>query len=105
MIMNQTELSPFNPVEVSPGLSFQTDKELLTAAGKIGTTIFHPVGTCSMINTDREMDNNRNNNSNSDNDSDNNNYIKKRFRGVVSNRLKVKKWSDYVSLMHQFSPS
>ena len=31
-----------------PGKSFQTDEELAFAAGNIGTTIFHPVGTCKM---------------------------------------------------------
>ena len=31
-----------------PGPAFQTDDELVTAAGNIGTTIFHPVGTCKM---------------------------------------------------------
>ena len=34
--------------EILPGLAFQTDAELLTAAGNVGTTIFHPVGTCKM---------------------------------------------------------
>ena len=27
---------------------FQTDEELVKAAGNVGTTIFHPVGTCKM---------------------------------------------------------
>ena len=31
-----------------PGPQFQTDEELAFAAGNIGTTIFHPVGTCKM---------------------------------------------------------
>jgi len=31
-----------------PGLDFQTQEELEQAAGQIGTTIFHPVGTCKM---------------------------------------------------------
>jgi choline dehydrogenase len=31
-----------------PGPQFQTEDELVRAAGNIGTTIFHPVGTCRM---------------------------------------------------------
>ena len=31
-----------------PGQSYQTDEELVIAAGLVGTTIFHPVGTCKM---------------------------------------------------------
>jgi choline dehydrogenase len=31
-----------------PGPEFQSDEELARAAGNIGTTIFHPVGTCKM---------------------------------------------------------
>ena len=41
-------LAPFEPVEYKPGSAFQTDAELAEAAGAIGTTIFHPVGTCRM---------------------------------------------------------
>jgi choline dehydrogenase len=29
-------------------VKFQTEEELARAAGDIGTTIFHPVGTCKM---------------------------------------------------------
>jgi len=48
-IVTQTEaLKPFEPEEFVPGPNFQTDEELLKAAGDIGTTIFHPVGTCKM---------------------------------------------------------
>jgi choline dehydrogenase-like flavoprotein len=36
------------PEEFLPGPAFQSDEELLTAAGNVGTTIFHPVGTCKM---------------------------------------------------------
>ena len=36
------------PEEFLPGPTFQTDAELALAAGNIGTTIFHPVGTCKM---------------------------------------------------------
>ena len=31
-----------------PGPQFQSEAELVQAAGQIGTTIFHPVGTCRM---------------------------------------------------------
>ena len=41
-------LARFRPREVKPGLQFQTDDELARLAGDIGTTIFHPVGTCRM---------------------------------------------------------
>ncbi len=41
-------LARFAPQEFKPGLEFQSDEELATAAGDIGTTIFHPVGTARM---------------------------------------------------------
>jgi choline dehydrogenase len=41
-------LARFEPVEYLPGASLQTDEELRQAASSIGTTIFHPVGTCKM---------------------------------------------------------
>jgi choline dehydrogenase len=47
-IVAQPALAPFNPREVKPGTQFQTDDELARLAGDIGTTIFHPVGTCRM---------------------------------------------------------
>lgn len=36
------------PEELKPGASLTGDEELARAAGDIGTTIFHPVGTCRM---------------------------------------------------------
>src|SRR6185436_20124546 len=36
------------PEEFMPGPALQSDEELMKAAGDIGTTIFHPVGTCKM---------------------------------------------------------
>ncbi|MGE8668042.1 MAG: GMC family oxidoreductase [Achromobacter mucicolens] len=41
-------LQRYQPQEWLPGPAFQTEDELRQAAGKIGTTIFHPVGTCAM---------------------------------------------------------
>ncbi len=41
-------LAKYRPQEVKPGEQFQTDEELARLAGDIGTTIFHPVGTCRM---------------------------------------------------------
>ncbi len=47
-IVEQSALAPFKPVEYLPGPDYQTDDELAFAAGNVGTTIFHPVGTCKM---------------------------------------------------------
>ncbi len=47
-IMAAPALAPFNPEEWKPGPSLQSDTELLDAARQLGTTIFHPVGTCKM---------------------------------------------------------
>ena len=47
-IMSASALAPFQPVELKPGPEIQTDEELQQAAGDLGTTIFHPVGTCKM---------------------------------------------------------
>jgi choline dehydrogenase len=41
-------LKKYAPEEYQPGPQFQTEQELAQAAGMIGTTIFHPVGTCKM---------------------------------------------------------
>ena len=41
-------LAPYSPDEFIPGPQFQSDEQLAVAAGNIGTTIFHPVGTCKM---------------------------------------------------------
>ena len=47
-IMQAKALEPFRPEEWKPGLDFHSDAELLDAARDLGTTIFHPVGTCKM---------------------------------------------------------
>lgn len=41
-------LRKYQPEECQPGVMYQTEEELYQAAGEIGTTIFHPVGTCKM---------------------------------------------------------
>jgi choline dehydrogenase len=41
-------MARYAPQEFKPGLHYRTDEELAQAAGQIGTTIFHPVGTCKM---------------------------------------------------------
>jgi choline dehydrogenase-like flavoprotein len=47
-IVRQPALQRFSPAEFLPGEDFETDGELMKAAGDIGTTIFHPVGTAKM---------------------------------------------------------
>ena len=47
-IVSQPALAPFLPEEVRPGAAQQSEEELIAAAGQIGTTIFHPVGTAAM---------------------------------------------------------
>jgi choline dehydrogenase len=48
IVTGSQALKKYEPEEFVPGPAFQTDAELLKAAGNIGTTIFHPVGTCRM---------------------------------------------------------
>ena len=47
-IVSQPSLKPYSPREYKPGAHLVNDDELRHAAGEIGTTIFHPVGTCKM---------------------------------------------------------
>ncbi|RPG48980.1 MAG: choline dehydrogenase [Gammaproteobacteria bacterium TMED1] len=49
-IMNADALKKFKPEEIEPGINCIEDTELAHAAGDLGTTIFHPVGTCKMGN-------------------------------------------------------
>jgi choline dehydrogenase len=52
-IMASPALQPFSPKEVLPGLDIQSDADLEQAARNLGTTIFHPVSTCSMGKVDQ----------------------------------------------------
>jgi len=47
-IMQADALKPFSPEEFLPGQDVQGEEALSKAAGDLGTTIFHPVGTCKM---------------------------------------------------------
>lgn len=47
-IVSARSLQKYEPQEILPGEQYQTDEELIRAAGDVGTTIFHPVGTCRM---------------------------------------------------------
>lgn len=47
-IVARPALAAFQPREYLPGAQLQTEEQLYEAAARIGTTIFHPAGTCRM---------------------------------------------------------
>jgi choline dehydrogenase-like flavoprotein len=47
-VVKQPALAKFHPDEFKPGREYDTDAQLADAAGRIATTIFHPVGTARM---------------------------------------------------------
>jgi choline dehydrogenase-like flavoprotein len=47
-IMASKALAKYEPEEFRPGPAVTADEDLEKAAGELGTTIFHPVGTCKM---------------------------------------------------------
>ena len=47
-LMTTKRMAGFKPIEEKPGADIQSDEELADAAGRIATTIFHPVGTAKM---------------------------------------------------------
>lgn len=47
-LMTMPSLRKYTPQEALPGEEIVSDADLIRAAGDIGTTIFHPVGTCRM---------------------------------------------------------
>ncbi|MFP6795972.1 MAG: GMC family oxidoreductase N-terminal domain-containing protein [Pseudomonadales bacterium] len=51
-IMANEALARFQPMEWLPGSQIKSDDDMLDAARNLGTTIFHPVGTCAMGNNE-----------------------------------------------------
>jgi choline dehydrogenase len=49
-IMAANALARYEPEEYRPGAPVTSESDLVRAAGELGTTIFHPVGTCKMGN-------------------------------------------------------
>ncbi|MGR3378070.1 GMC family oxidoreductase [Salipiger abyssi] len=47
-IIAQSPMAKYAPEEIKPGLTYESDADLVRAAGEVGTTIFHPVGTVCM---------------------------------------------------------
>jgi choline dehydrogenase len=47
-IVAQSALAAYRPREIKPGAALSSEAQLIEAARLIGTTIFHPVGTCRM---------------------------------------------------------
>jgi choline dehydrogenase len=47
-IMAAKALAKYQPEEWKPGPQIRSEEELARAAGDLGTTIFHPIGTCRM---------------------------------------------------------
>ncbi len=47
-IMAAKALAKYRPEELKPGAAVESQEALERAAGELGTTIFHPIGTCAM---------------------------------------------------------
>jgi choline dehydrogenase-like flavoprotein len=47
-IVSQPAMARYRPEELRPGPGYDSEEDLQRAAGEIGTTIFHPVGTAAM---------------------------------------------------------
>ena len=54
-IMAAKALARYQPDEYRPGMAVQSEADLEKAAGELGTTIFHPVGTCRMGNDEKAV--------------------------------------------------
>lgn len=47
-IINQPAFKDLWNTEMVPGAGYKSDKEILSAIQNMGSTVFHPVGTCRM---------------------------------------------------------
>jgi choline dehydrogenase len=54
-IVAQEPLARYAPQEHAPGATYQSEEELAAGAGKVGSTIFHPVGTARMGQDERAV--------------------------------------------------
>ena len=54
-IMAARAMAKYAPEEWRPGPEAESDEALVKAAGDLGTTIFHPVGTCRMGSDERAV--------------------------------------------------
>jgi len=48
IVTGTNTMKKYSPEEFLPGPAYRSEEELVQAAGNVGTTIFHPVGTCKM---------------------------------------------------------
>jgi len=54
-IISQTALQRFRPQESAPPAGAETEEEIIDYARRNATTLFHPVGTCAMGQSDRAV--------------------------------------------------
>ena len=54
-IMTADAVAPYAPAEMLPGAQYISAEDLAREAGKIASTIFHPVGTCKMGDDDMSV--------------------------------------------------
>ena len=48
IVLGSSSFAKYKPQEYLPGIEYSTDEELAAQAKKVGTSIFHPCGTCKM---------------------------------------------------------
>ena len=58
-IISREPVARYMATEFMPGPEYQSDEDLVVAAGQVGTTIFHPVGTAKMGNDPMAVVNDR----------------------------------------------